>query len=497
MFNNENCYFLLNFTRKALFLSCKNKQIMGKRLLAIFILSCLTTVLTNAQKVIVYFDDNLGTPPSVSKAILKYNKDFAYSFTFDDGTSDAFSHALPLFQGGKVLATTLSPLYYTDGCGNDIPFRGGIAWNSVNSTGVDVHTGEVKEQLTWKQLDTLYDKGWDIFNHSYSHRARWTSPMLPIDYYNEIVKNQTAVKAKTSKKIEMPVFVVPSGDDNYQDVALDLGNKIVFDQSAGVTGYGGFNLTGETELEKLKLHRQIVDESLTYLNILDKVAAKSTTTSPIWYNEFTHRIDATIGIFNFDVFKNHIHKMANTWGKNGTDRMWMAPLQEVYEYLVFRKTVKYTSQVVGKTLEISFDLSQVPTWLRRKVLTLVINSNTTYSRVDVPETMIKTFKGTGTTKILNLDFTNAPRSTGTKEISYPSVFRLFPNPVDDVLTLEMLFETTENMDITVSDALGKTLKIARFQGKTADFDVKTLPSGLYFISLKYGNQVFTDKIFKK
>jgi peptidoglycan/xylan/chitin deacetylase (PgdA/CDA1 family) len=470
---------------------------MSKRLLAIFFLLSLVMASIQAQKVIIYFDDNLATPPSVSKAILKYNKDFAYSFTFDDGTSDVFSHALPFFQGGKVQNTTFLPLYYTDGCGNDVSFRGGIAWNSVNPSGVDVHTGEVKEQLTWKQLDTLYDKGWDIFNHSYSHKARWTTPMLPIDYYNEIVKNQTAVRSKTTKKIEMPVFVVPSGDDNYQDVALELGNKIVFDQATGVKGIGGFTLSGEMDLEKQKLHRQIVDESLNYFNIVDKVAAKSTTTSPIWYNEFTHRIDATTGTFNFEVFKNHLQKTANTWGKNGTDRMWMAPLQEVYEYLVFRKTVKYTSQVVGKTLEISFDLSQVPTWLRRKTLTLVINSNATYSRVDVPETIIKTFKGTGTTKILNLDFTNAPRSTGTKEIPSPSVFRLFPNPVSDILSLEMLLEATEYIDITITDALGKTLKTARFQGERANLDVKMLPTGLYFISVKFKNQIFTDKFYKK
>jgi peptidoglycan/xylan/chitin deacetylase (PgdA/CDA1 family) len=485
------------FQQKTLLLSSKKQIIMGKRLLSIFILCCLTTVCTNAQKIVIYFDDNLTAPPSVSKAILKYNKDFAYSFTFDDGASDAFSHALPFFQGGKVQNTAFLPLYFTDGCGNDVPFRGGIAWNSVNPTGIDVHTGEVKEQLTWTQLDTLYDKGWDVFNHSYSHKTRWTTPMLPIDYYNEIVKNQTAVRAKTSKKIEMPVFVVPSGDNNYQDVALELGNKIVFDQATGVKGIEGFTLSGEMDLEKLKLHRQIVDESFSYFNILDKVAAKSTSTSPIWYNEFSHRIDGTTGGFNFEVFKNHLQKTANTWGKNGTDRMWMAPLQEVYEYLVFRKTVKYTSQIVGKTLEISLDLSQVPTWLRRKTLTLVINSNTNFSRVDVPETIIKTFKGIGTTKILNLDFTNAARSTGIKETTPPSVFRLFPNPVGDILNLEMLFESNENVDITVSDALGKTLKITRFQGKTIGFDVKMLPTGLYFISVKYKNQIFTDKFFKK
>ena len=467
------------------------------RLRIILLLLCATTQFITAQKVIIYFDDNLSSPPSLSKAALKYNKDFAYSFTFDDATNDAFTHALPLFQGGNVQNTTLLPLFFTDGCGNDIPFKGGIAWNTANPSGMDVHTGEVKDQLTWKQLDTLYDWGWDVLNHSYSHKSRSTTTMLPSDYINEILKNQTAVRANTRKKIEMTVFVVPSGDDNYQNVALEVGNKIVFDQSAGVTGYGGLSVEGDVNLNNPKIHRQLLEESLSSLNNLDKAAAKSSPTTHFWYNEFTHHIDQTTGTFTFDVFKNYMQRAANTWGKNGSDRMWMAPLQEVFEYLVSRQTVKYSTQVVGKTLEISFDLSQVPTWLRRKTLTLVVNSSINFSRVDAPPTVTKTFKGIGTTKIVNIDFTNFTGSTAAKDITPPSVFRLFPNPTGDILTIETLFETKGDIELTVSDSSGKKVKTAHFKENDYNLDVKTLSTGLYFISLQQGKQVYTDKFFKK
>jgi Secretion system C-terminal sorting domain/Polysaccharide deacetylase len=471
---------------------------MNRLLTTLLFLGLCTHVLL-AQKVIIYFDDAFLSSPSVSKAALKYNKDFAYSFTFDDATSDAFTHALPLFQGGKVQNTTLLPLYFTDGCGNNISFKAGIAWNTANPMGIDVHTGNVAEQLTWKQLDTLYDVGWDVLNHTYSHKNRFDNlTMLPSDYINEIVKNQTAVKANTRKKIEMPVFVVPSGDDLYQNVAFDVGHKIVFDQSANTIGMGGLGVNGDFNLNNLKIHRQLLGESVNNITNLDKVATKSSPTNPIWYNEFTHRIDQTVnGVNTFDLFKTYMQRVANTWGKNGTDRLWMASLQEVFDYIVFRQTVKYTSQVVGKTLEINFDLSQVPTWLRRKCLTLMVNSNTLFNRVDVPPTVIKTFNGVGTTKIVNLDFSIYTGSTHTQDLANPSVFHLFPNPASDILTIQPLSEMAEMCEITLTDASGKILKAARFSSKSYDLDVKMLPAGLYFMSLKQGGSIFTDKFIKK
>lgn len=467
------------------------------RLLTTLLLLCFATTSILAQKVIIYFDDNLSTTPSVSKAALKYNKDFAYSFTFDDATNDAYTHALPVFQGGKVQNTMYPTLFFTDGCGNDIPFKAGIAWNSANAAGIDVHTGEVKDLLTWKQLDTLYDFGWDVLNHSYSHKSKWFANMSRADYTNEILKNQTEVKAKTRKKIEMPAFVVPAGDDGYQNMALELGNKIVFDQTAGVIGYGGLAVDGDINLYNQKVHRQLLEESLTSFNFLDKAATKSTVTNHFWYNEFTHRVDQTTGAFNFEIFKNHIQRAANTWGKTGSDRMWMAPLQEVFEYLVLRQTVKYSTQIVGKTLEINFDVTQIPAWLRRKPLTLVVNSTVNFSRVDVPPTIGKTFKGTGINKIINLDFTNFTNPTPTKDMSTPSVFRLFPNPTGDILTIEPLFDMSEIVELSVVDVSGKTVKTARFKEKSYNLDVKTLSAGLYFISLKQGEHIYTDKFIKK
>ena len=360
-----------------------------------------------SQKIVVKFKENLKDTPSVSKAILRFNKDFAYSFTLDDATDDAFTTVFPLFKGGIIKPINLKTtgLFFTDGCGNDVPFRAGVAWNTAGQAG-DIHGGDVAGFLTWRQLDTLLEGGWDVFNHSFSHKSRSTSPMKRADYETEIDRNRLFVKQKTVKKIEMPVFVVPSGDTTYQNIALDLGHKIVFDQPETYTGLGGFNVDGNLNLKRLKIHRQLLEESISTSHQLEKVSEKSKNGTHFWYNEFTHRVDNfknTEG-FNFFVFKNYMEKLALTHGKKGSDRAWVASLQEVFEYLVMRQSVVFTTKMVGKTVEISFDLKQVPAWLKRRNLTLIVDSKNDFMDVEVPIGVIKTFKGVGNLKIINLSF---------------------------------------------------------------------------------------------
>ena len=99
--------------------------------------------------------------------------------------------------------------------------------------------------------------------------------------------------------------------------------------------------------------------------------------------------------------------IANTYGKTGTDRVWFAPLQEVYEYIISRQNTSYNLWLTSDNkLEITLNLSAIPSWLRRKTLTLIINSTANFSNVTFPQGITGTWRGTGSTKILNLDFTH-------------------------------------------------------------------------------------------
>jgi hypothetical protein len=382
----------------------------------LFVIFILTSWITNAQKISIQLSANPASPPSVSVAKLRYDKPFAYSYTFDDATDDAYKVALPLFKSGwlNALSEYASGFFYTDGCGNDIPFRAGIAWNSANSSGEDLHQNEYGRQLTWANLDSLYRAEWDIMSHSYSHRAQWAGTMTDADYDFQINQNRIAVRQRTQKAIEMPMFVVPSGDFVYQDRALAAGHKAVFDQNFpnGGISFNGINVDNIPDMTNFKMLRWDLQQILTGTlasKVHDIAAITNGGEQTIWWTEFSHRIDNFSDTlpFNYYKFKDYMANLAKKYGKDGTDKMWFAPLQTVFEYLQMRQYARFTSQVVnGNQLDIEFDLANVPKWLRRRTLTLVVNSAVNLNQVVVPTGVSMTFRGTGTRKIINLDFTN-------------------------------------------------------------------------------------------
>ncbi len=455
-----------------------------------------------AQKITVQFDAVPTSTPSVSKAILKYNKDFAYSFTLDDATVDAFTCVLPVFKGGLVNGNgqNYNGLFYTDGCGNDMPFRGGIAWNTANLAGIDVHTGNVVGQITWKQLDTLYDLGWDVMNHSFTHRSQANGPMSGNDYVNEIEQNRLAVQNKTQKRLEMPLFVVPSGDTFYNNIAYQQGVQLVFNQPGNIVGFGGLDVSSDYNFANKVVHRMLLEESLAISpTFLDRAVAKATVGTKIWYNEFTHRIDdfSASSAFGFKDFYNHFKRAADTWGKNGTDKMWMAPLQEVYEYLVMRRYANFSSSLNGSKLDLTFDLFNIPKWLRRRSLTLVVNSTVNFSNVTVPSGVKVTYKGTGNQKLINLDFTDFKTTGISEEKKDPSVLPLFPNPVGDFMTFELPPSAEPEARVTVYDTKGRVVLTEKTKEKTVRLNTSILREGYYLLLVQQGKSLYQSSFVKQ
>ncbi|MEN9610864.1 MAG: hypothetical protein RLZZ628_1678 [Bacteroidota bacterium] len=458
---------------------------------ALIALSSSTVV---AQKVTIKFD----APPSsisVSKAPLKFNKDFAYSLTFDDATDDAITTVLPMFRGGKVAGDNAiyPPLTYTDGCGNALPFKSGLAWNTANLADIDIHQDNAPGILTWKQLDTLYDLGWDVFNHTYSHKAATTNPMTAQVYTDEIVKNNTAVRTHTKAKIEMPIFIPPSSDTLYHPKAFQAGHRLVFDQQGQFVGYKGLQVDDNISTGPLVVHRQGWEESVNEYHRLEATADKSSDKIHFWYNEFTHRIDdLQWGGYRFNLFKSYMQRIEQAYGKSGSDRMWMAPLQEVYEYLIMRQAVDFSLQPSSKEIVLNFNLNAVPTWMRRKTLTLIVHSSMTFSQVEVPAGVLATFNGQGATKIVNLDFTNWQKGTAVEDIS-TSLGAVKPNPVANELRLDL-----ENglWNVSIFNEMGQmVLEKAGFQSKSA-LNVSFLNQGMYFMLMRQGDVVHRSKFVK-
>jgi hypothetical protein len=466
-------------------------------------LGLILTTQLSAQKISIQFTTTPTSTPVLSKAALRFDKDFAYSYTIDDATIDAVTTEYPVLRGGTVRAigASYSGLFYTDGCGNNQPFNAGIAWNTANQFGIDVHVGNVADQLTWGQLDTLYEAGWDVMNHSYSHKSKWLFPMTGNDYLNEVEQNDISVRNKTRRKVEMPIFVVPANDDTYHTPALNLGHKLILDQSASTIGYGGLRVDNIQNLYGLKVHRAYLGElyKREIPNFLDNVALQSKNGVKMWFNEFSHRTDDfstnNTTTYNFYYFKARMESIANQYGKGGSDRVWMAPPQEVYEYLVNRETTTFTSQLVGNSVDLAFNTRNIPSWVRRKTLTLVVNSTADFNNVIVPAGVKVTFRGTGTQKIINLDFTAFVQGTPVAEVT-ASVLKVSPNPVTNVLFVDCETPTDGKARATIFDISGKIMYQKDFEHTKFQIPTLDLANGLYFLMVRQGKQIYRGKFVK-
>jgi len=146
---------------------------------------------------------------------LKFNKHIAYSFTVDDGYRSAYLTAFPLFNGGKISprminewkndqggdGTISKGLFYSDGLGNKIPFKLGLAING----GAIGDLAENRGHLSWPEVKELYNAGWDILNHGFHHATKRGTNFL-----TEVTENTTSIKQNLG--FTMSHFVVPGGE---------------------------------------------------------------------------------------------------------------------------------------------------------------------------------------------------------------------------------------------------------------------------------------------
>ena len=447
--------------------------------------------------------DDVPENLTVSKAKLKYNKDFAYSFTLDDGKIDAYTHAFQLFNGGYIEAnSTYYPgLFYTDGCGNDIPFRGTLAWNSVNANYQDLHIN-TPDYITWTQLGEMYEAGWDVVNHSYSHAAYGNT-----DYNFEITQNREYVNQQAG--IDMTHFVPPSGDEDYIQPAFELDNKVVYTRTNPYLGFkNGLPIDDPVNFEGLRIYRKLInDDDFTPDNVsryLDDVADWSTNGNHYWWTEFTHRVryKQTGASLVFPTFEYYMNYIEQTYGKSGSDRIWMAPLQEVYEYLLARDQTEISYVVVGSELKVFISNDKLPNDLRNYYLTLVIESDAEFSTTEIESGEVVSFNGTADQKLINITWDGsdslkagmdvAEGFAGDQAISPENtnqVLEIYPNPIAGN-TFNFIWSTDEKQQarIFLFDTFGNIImeQHITFDKGTREYSIsldRKIGPGIYFIRL--------------
>lgn len=361
-------------------------------------------------------------PVSVKTAPLKYNKDFAFSFTLDDGLVSAYLVAYPFFSGGKVSGTYTDQwghdqgadgkrypgLFYTDGCGGQIPFSAASAINAKNIADADTvdHAGF----LSWKQIMNLYHGGWDILSHGYRHI---TGKGINAGY--EVAENNRVVE--DSLGIKMNDFVVPGGRDDdmsdnpYAEAAFNQGMQTV--QCEHFPGHI-LVLDSTLKLSQLKLGRKFLHSTPDLAGghaveadtaLFEEISRRLDKKSKFWVNAFTHSV-GNQNLWNislvFPDFKHFFNGLANHFGQQGLDNMWMAPIEEVYEYLLTRRNIKYHVERKGRYVKVHMYTGGIPAGLRHHAITVVVRSDKVIKKVTCVGCSIECYSRNKGQNLINL-----------------------------------------------------------------------------------------------
>jgi carboxyl-terminal processing protease len=92
--------------------------------------------------------------------------------------------------------------------------------------------------------------------------------------------------------------------------------------------------------------------------------------------------------------------------------------------------------------------------------------------------------------------------TNVNTIQLPAtLIKVIPNPANDIVIVQGMDINTQQAIITITDITGRTLLQKEVntnsQNFTASFDIKTLSSGMYFVTVKTETQKYVSKIIKE
>ncbi len=455
------------------------------------------------EKIITVTFKTAPTPSSVSvvKAPIKYNKKFAFSYTFDDGYIEGYNPAFRYMHGGYVseLEETVGGLYYTDGAGYRIPFKGAFNWisNSSSSFG-DLHIN-TPGNMTWDNLRETYALGWEPVNHGWTSRVTPTPADTiidypvehggprPLDYDYEVTQNTARLQAELGATIKH--FGLPAGDPNYIPAALANGMKSISTGQPGSSDQGLMNVASTLNLEQMQYKRKFFAEATELQDMkdyLDKISNDSTGGDNYWGVASSHRVRTPVnppdnGNLSFDNFKDFMNYASDTYGVNGNDSMWMASAPEVYEYLVTKQKTSIETSLSGNILTITLDTSLVDNDLRRYALSLIVNADAEIDSISYEEA----------------EFTHHSENLSSGLINLDWGFVSLENDITRAETLVSIAELSK-AQVDIDTARTYVILLENSLAKTSFFDrLDSIEVNLKSWKINFGNNGYTSGVWNE
>lgn len=440
----------------------------------------------------------------VVPAPLKYNKDFAFSFTFDDALLDAFDLAFRLFNGGlsSVDGITYPGLYYSDGCGNLLPFTASIAWYTANEEGDDLHNSVSTGHLTWSQAVQLYHSNWTFLNHSYDHSDK----QMDIDYTWQLNQNNQAFFKRIGHYLNY--VIPPGGNANYIQPAFELEALAVFTSNGAYSQSSGEPIIVDGCVTNdnpvfWRHHINSYDDTIDDLKsqVLEMFDS-SGDNKHLWWNEFTHRVQYDLygGSVRFEDFREYMEYLESIYGAKGSDRGLFANSIEVFEYLKVRDNVAIKIEQKDNLLEIELDFAECPQILRYYDVSLLLTGAEIQS-IEALDVGTVCYSNENEYSLINIELPDS-YFTNIKEldVDHVSNWNIYPNPADDYIILSSNSLMSGSVEILMLDFAGRQIKTQIQAHDSSSIRVnfgKHLPKSSYYLLLAYqnGKIVVNEKIY--
>ena len=309
-------------------------------------------------------------PATVTCAVapLKYNKDFVFTLTSDDGYTGIYG-LIQRYVNNRFASTRRTVDYFgskgyayhdssdadyrlgkyagklighTDGAGNRLPVRVGIApiANWIASS-----QGMLNPYISETELQTFFD----FFGGVYTHE----SGVEGATEYESLVKSLSTISTLIGK---LPtVECRPNGDNKFVEAMWALKNYLAGcdENDSYAISQSTLNLKTIIAIDKLVFPAEFSWTVETFQTVVASLIGSGKLV-----HMRTHQISP--GAVQ-DFCETGLKWLNDTYGADGTDTMWSATLDELFEYLYIRKNaiiVRTVNQVKDNTSD-SFTGSKV------------------------------------------------------------------------------------------------------------------------------------------
>lgn len=326
-----------------------------------------------------------ATNAALTMPIFKYDKKFAYSYTFDDDTVLAYSRghlfinkkwqdAEKNFHVGMSKTTGSYPgktLGYTDGLGIEHRFTLGVSiWPDASNQNIDnlmnpsTHKPDkYYPYLVWNDLRPMLEFGHEIYFHDVNTDGD--------DTVDGIVKGLRKSQNITLSQVPghgMKTLAEPNGNHDYV-LAGEKFEDVSFMCAQGSTPLGllqNISFAQDIELKNKVQYRRFVESTPDANTLMTDITAKATSGLYQWYHDFSH------GPAEHQFIKDLYVKLNDTYGKDGNDTIIFASLDEIYEYWFIRKYSKIRKEVTSEGVKFSI-LVPNEKYFRHKEFTVQLN----------------------------------------------------------------------------------------------------------------------------